>query len=417
MSTSSRTGPTSAALAVQGLALVIPILLVLVSSSIVPASAFDPWWVQTTQETQLWSGPDSKARSFGTVAQWSYLQVVAPQSGPRLYVLNPSTRGYAYVDAAAVGPSAPPPTATHTPTARPQPPLLRTPPKLPQGYVPDWVANFIETDLWPEPEGDAASLGRIPQFRILMVVEPQSGDRLKVWYPETDVYGYIAASAVGPSDPSLWLEARTPEVVRRIGLRGRAVGNTAYSRSLPALADETEVKRLPNNSAIQVAESVKSSIDGKEWYRLEGGQYIRAEEVRLPSPPPTHRQGRWIDTDLSEPAMVTAYEGNQIVYTALAIKGFAATPTLRGNFQILYRVEKETMDSETIGIPRDGPGGYLLKDVLYTQYFTNDGASLHYNYWLGTFGLSGSHGCLGLNFEDARWFWDWASVGTPVVIR
>jgi len=36
-------------------------------------------------------------------------------------------------------------------------------------------------------------------------------------------------------------------------------------------------------------------------------------------------------------------------------------------------VENETMDSATLGVPRDAPGGYYLKDVLYTQYFTPQG--------------------------------------------
>ena len=75
------------------------------------------------------------------------------------------------------------------------------------------------------------------------------------------------------------------------------------------------------------------------------------------------------------------------------------------------------MDSATLGIPRNAPGGYYLTDVLYTQYFTWDGASIHYNWWSGNFGYSGSHGCLGMNLEDSRWFWDWASTGTPLIIQ
>ena len=69
---------------------------------------------------------------------------------------------------------------------------------------------------------------------------------------------------------------------------------------------------------------------------------------------------------------------------------------LTGVFTILRRVANETMNSDTIGIPRFGPGGYYLTNVLFTQYFTGDGASLHYNYWSGNWGYAGSHGCLGL---------------------
>jgi lipoprotein-anchoring transpeptidase ErfK/SrfK len=70
-----------------------------------------------------------------------------------------------------------------------------------------------------------------------------------------------------------------------------------------------------------------------------------------------------------------------------------------------------------LGIPRNAPGGYYVENVLYTQYFSPDGAALHYNYWSSNFGYAGSHGCLGLNLDDAVWFWNWAEVGTPVVVH
>ena len=73
--------------------------------------------------------------------------------------------------------------------------------------------------------------------------------------------------------------------------------------------------------------------------------------------------------------------------------------------------------SATLGIPIDGPGGWNLKNVLYTQYFTNDGASIHYNYWSSNWGYSGSHGCLGMGYDDSLWFWEWAEVGTPLAIQ
>ena len=57
------------------------------------------------------------------------------------------------------------------------------------------------------------------------------------------------------------------------------------------------------------------------------------------------------------------------------------------------------MNSDTIGIPRFGPGGYYLTNVLFTQYFTGDGASIHYNYWSSNWGYAGSHGCLGLTLR------------------
>ncbi len=83
----------------------------------------------------------------------------------------------------------------------------------------------------------------------------------------------------------------------------------------------------------------------------------------------------------------------------------------------MRRVANETMDSSTIGIPRTARGGYYLRNVLFTQYFTSGGASLHYNYWSSNFGSAGSHGCLGLSYADSAWLWNWATIGTPLSIH
>ncbi len=127
--------------------------------------------------------------------------------------------------------------------------------------------------------------------------------------------------------------------------------------------------------------------------------------------------GRYIEVDTSR-GVVYAVQNGQVVYTALATVGTARYPTPKGTFTIFRRVYDETMDSSTIGIPRNAPGGYYLTGVLYTQYFYG-GASLHYNYWspASAFGsAAGSHGCVGLMLADARYFWNFASIGTPVIV-
>ncbi len=114
---------------------------------------------------------------------------------------------------------------------------------------------------------------------------------------------------------------------------------------------------------------------------------------------------------------VVAYEGQVPVRTMLALRGVARFPTPVGVFSIQRRVPNETMDSMTLGIPHDSPYGYLVKNVLYTQYFTPDGASLHDNYWSSNIGGAGSHGCLGLSLSDSKWLWDWARIGVPVIVN
>src|SRR5262249_43873628 len=127
--------------------------------------------------------------------------------------------------------------------------------------------------------------------------------------------------------------------------------------------------------------------------------------------------GRGLAVDLAERPPMTAYEDDRIVYTALALRGTTVDSTPAGLHCVERRVANETMDSATLGIPRDSPRGYYLQDVLFTQDFTGDGAALHYNYWSTHFGSQGTHGCLGVNCDDALWFWNGASVGTPVNIH
>lgn len=127
--------------------------------------------------------------------------------------------------------------------------------------------------------------------------------------------------------------------------------------------------------------------------------------------------GRWIEVDTSTGTAYAMKDG-QVVYTAAVTVGGRYFPTPTGTFYINRRVLNETMDSSTIGIPNNAPGGYYLTGVLYTQYFY-DGVSLHYNYWSpdSAFGsAAGSHGCVGMRLADAEFFWSFADIGTPVIV-
>jgi hypothetical protein len=218
--------------------------------------------------------------------------------------------------------------------------------------------------------------------------------------------------------PALAAPASRParqDDTQSIELPGRVI-EAVHLRSEPRVAADTLLKTLQPNDSLWVYEAVTAD-DGDAWYRVGDGEYVHAAEVRLPRPPPQTYSGRWIDADLQEPALLTAYEDDRAVYSALTLFGKTATETAQGEHQIVRRVADETMDSETLGIPRDDPHGYYLEHVLYTQYFTDDGAAIHYNYWSSDFGHPGTHGCLGLNLDDAKWFWDWASVGTVVNVH
>jgi hypothetical protein len=68
-------------------------------------------YVQTLSPStpELSSFDPATSQTFGTKPQFSYLQVVEPQIGGRLLVLDPDSGNYTYVNASDVGPSGPPP--------------------------------------------------------------------------------------------------------------------------------------------------------------------------------------------------------------------------------------------------------------------------------------------------------------------
>jgi hypothetical protein len=71
-------------------------------------AGFQPFWVENFMPTALWSGADANAASFGVQPAFSSFLVSLPQTSSRLYVYNPRTHNFAFIDAAACGPSGPP---------------------------------------------------------------------------------------------------------------------------------------------------------------------------------------------------------------------------------------------------------------------------------------------------------------------
>jgi lipoprotein-anchoring transpeptidase ErfK/SrfK len=131
--------------------------------------------------------------------------------------------------------------------------------------------------------------------------------------------------------------------------------------------------------------------------------------------PPPGAGERWVDVDLSDQT-AKAMVGNRVFHTAQVSTGKPGWETPIGTFQIRSRVYNETMTSASIGAEEY----YVLTDVLFTQYFTNQGHALHLNYWRpdSVFGNQAtSHGCVGMRYADAEYFWNFATYGTRVVIH
>lgn len=141
----------------------------------------------------------------------------------------------------------------------------------------------------------------------------------------------------------------------------------------------------------------------------------------IPDPQPPGIPGpevpgeRWISVDLTNQT-ATAWIGETPVYTALVTTGKDGWDTPVGTWYINSRLESETMSSASIGAEEY----YVLENVQWTQYFTTAGHAIHENYWRDpwVFGTTrSSHGCVGMRYNDALFFWNFAKSGTRVTIH
>lgn len=122
---------------------------------------------------------------------------------------------------------------------------------------------------------------------------------------------------------------------------------------------------------------------------------------------------KWIVVDVTNKYM-EAYEKDQVVRKFLVSAGAPATPTALGQFTIRAKVRRQDMRGRNV----DG-SSYFQPNVEFVNYFYG-GQAIHGNYWrpLSWFGnVNSSHGCVGLPNPEAEWVYNWAPIGTPIIIH
>jgi lipoprotein-anchoring transpeptidase ErfK/SrfK len=114
---------------------------------------------------------------------------------------------------------------------------------------------------------------------------------------------------------------------------------------------------------------------------------------------------RWIEIDLSGQRLI-AWEGKNQVYAIFVSTGKDASPTPTGVFSIQSRYRYARMQG----------ADYDVADVPYTMYYSGNYA-IHGAYWHNRFGTPVSHGCINVAVNHARWLFNWAEIGTPVIVH
>jgi lipoprotein-anchoring transpeptidase ErfK/SrfK len=114
---------------------------------------------------------------------------------------------------------------------------------------------------------------------------------------------------------------------------------------------------------------------------------------------------RWIQVDLSEQRLI-AWQGGKPVFGVIVSTGKKSTPTPIGVFNIYTKLKTTRMKGE----------GYDIPNVPHTMYYQG-GYGIHGAFWHNNFGTPVSHGCVNLAPNQAKKLFNWASVGTTVVVQ
>lgn len=127
-----------------------------------------------------------------------------------------------------------------------------------------------------------------------------------------------------------------------------------------------------------------------------------------PDPPRADTNGKEIIVELSTQRTCAADKG-QVIKCVPAATGLPGLETPTGHYTIYLKVEYLDMK---------GPG-YNLKDVPWDMCFLPKGLGycIHGAPWNHNLGHPGSHGCVNLSVDDAKWFYFWADDTTTVWVK
>lgn len=164
----------------------------------------------------------------------------------------------------------------------------------------------------------------------------------------------------------------------------------------------------PDRSSSQVPETPAEATKTPGTITMEIVEEGKVDETASQEQTQYPSQGsgeRWIDVNLSE-QRVYVYEGDVIVNSFLVSTGLPDTPTVTGEYQIYVKVPIQDMSEP----------GYYLPEVPWVMYFYDE-YGFHGTYWHNNFGTPMSRGCVNMTIEEAKWLFDWASVGTKVSVH
>ena len=201
--------------------------------------------------------------------------------------------------------------------------------------------------------------------------------------------------------------------------------------------------REPREDALVVAQLRKGTIlkvsqpileNNRVWYKIEFDEWLRypervsqnwyvaAEHTRvfkdtgveeLSEAHQIASTTKVIIIDRSDQTLY-ALENDTLFMQETISTGLAFTPTPRGTFTVYKKTPTRYMQGPLPGISAKY---YDLPGVPWNLYFTKQGGVIHGTYWHDKFGQPWSNGCVNVDTDHAEKLYQWADLGTPVIVR
>jgi hypothetical protein len=133
------------------------------------------------------------------------------------------------------------------------------------------------------------------------------------------------------------------------------------------------------------------------------------EELSTLSPEVPDEEKR-IVVDLST-QLVTAFEGEELVFSQRCASGVRGTDTPKGEFRTYHKGPSVHMTNEGDAVENESV--YSLPGVPWCSFFTGAGNAFHGAYWHNDYGRPRSHGCVNLPSEAAKFLYRWSKPTVP----
>lgn len=184
------------------------------------------------------------------------------------------------------------------------------------------------------------------------------------------------------------------------------------------------------HDGVTIADGADTSIGSSVIQAMEKGQTSVTVEGKV-DPMKDRTIKRHVVVDLSD-GKVYAYENDQLIKamnmsagegTVRGVgtcTGDLCTPT--GDFTIWLKYQSQDM-SGNLTLSDGSQSQWDVKDVGFVNYFSHSGCAIHRivspmsDAQIGAMNANTSHGCVGIGWDVAEWFYNWCLDGTSVHVQ